>query len=63
MSHNEKITLNYNDLKRPCLQNRAFLFLWCSVNNRSKMEQGPAITVPDWRLRLNPSDSEENMSF
>lgn len=47
ISHNENITLNINNLKKARLQNRAFLFLCHSVNNRSKMEQGPAITVPD----------------
>ncbi len=48
MPHNENITLNIMHLKKARLQNRAFLFLCNSVNNRSKMEQGPAITVPDW---------------
>ncbi len=47
ISHNENITSNISYLKKARLQNRAFLFLWDSVNNRSKMEQGPAITVPD----------------
>lgn len=53
MTHNENIMLNISHLKRPCLQNRAFLFLWDSVNNRSKMEQGPAITVPDYTIRVS----------
>ena len=61
MSHNENITLNINHLKRPRLQNGAFLFLYDSVNNRSKMEQGPAITVPDARNKRVGSDNEESL--
>jgi len=46
-----------------CLQNRAFLFLYDSVNSCSKMEQGPAITVPDWQFRLSQSAPIENLTF
>ena len=53
MSHDENITLNIKHLIKARLQNRAFLFLCDSVNNRSKMEQGPAITVPDLLTQLN----------
>jgi len=63
VSDNDGVMLNINDLKKACLQKRAFLLLWHSVNIRSKMEQGPAITVPDWPKASYLSGTLKSLSF